>query len=87
MDKKDSTATAAKIGEKIKLVRRQLGATQFEIAEKAGMNTNYYARIGARRCYGYRRGAPENRSCPWREVIGYIAVLDGRSYGETRGFN
>jgi transcriptional regulator with XRE-family HTH domain len=45
MDKKDSTATAAKIGEKIKLVRRQLGATQFEIAEKAGMNTNYYARI------------------------------------------
>ena len=34
---------AVKIGEKIKQARQEKGATQAEIAEKAGLNTNYYA--------------------------------------------
>jgi transcriptional regulator with XRE-family HTH domain len=40
-----SKDTAVKIGEKIKQARQQKGATQAEVAEKAGLNTNYYARI------------------------------------------
>lgn len=40
-----SKDTAIKIGEKIKQARQQQGATQAEVAEKAGLNTNYYARI------------------------------------------
>jgi transcriptional regulator with XRE-family HTH domain len=40
-----SKDTAIKIGEKIKQARQQKGATQAEVAEKAGLNTNYYARI------------------------------------------
>lgn len=40
-----SKDTAVKIGEKIKQARMQQGATQAEVAEKAGLNTNYYARI------------------------------------------
>jgi transcriptional regulator with XRE-family HTH domain len=37
--------TSVKIGQKIKHARQQLGKTQAEVAEKAGLNTNYYARI------------------------------------------
>jgi transcriptional regulator with XRE-family HTH domain len=40
-----SKDTTVKIGEKIKQARLRQGATQAEVAEKAGLNTNYYARI------------------------------------------
>jgi transcriptional regulator with XRE-family HTH domain len=40
-----SKDTTVKIGEKIKQARLQQGVTQAEVAEKAGLNTNYYARI------------------------------------------
>ena len=40
-----SRDTAIKIGEKIKEARLQQGTTQAEVAEKAGLNTNYYARV------------------------------------------
>jgi transcriptional regulator with XRE-family HTH domain len=40
-----SKDTTVKIGENIKQARLKRGATQAEIAEKAGLNTNYYARI------------------------------------------
>lgn len=40
-----SKDTAVKIGEKIKLARQRAGVTQAEVAEKAGLNTNYYARV------------------------------------------
>lgn len=44
MDKMNSD-TAAKIGEKIKEARQRLGFIQADVAKKAGMSTNYYARI------------------------------------------
>lgn len=40
-----SKDTAIKIGEKIKQARRQQGVTQAEIAKKAELSVNYYARI------------------------------------------
>jgi XRE family transcriptional regulator, regulator of sulfur utilization len=40
-----SKDTAIKIGERIKQARQQQGATQAEVAEKAELNANYYARI------------------------------------------
>lgn len=33
------------LGDRLKAAREKLGVTQSEIAEKAGINTNYYARI------------------------------------------
>jgi transcriptional regulator with XRE-family HTH domain len=40
-----SKDTAIKIGEKIKQARQQQVLTQAEVAEKADLNTNYYARV------------------------------------------
>ena len=40
-----STDTAKKIGEKIRQARQQKGSTQAEIAKKADLSVNYYARI------------------------------------------
>lgn len=34
-----------KIGNKLKRSRQKLGLNQEEVAEKVGINTNYYARI------------------------------------------
>lgn len=44
MDKM-STSTVKKIGEKIRKIRAQQGATQADVAQKADLSTNYYARI------------------------------------------
>jgi len=35
----------SKIGEKLKKARKELSLTQVEVAEKAGIHHNYYARI------------------------------------------
>lgn len=40
-----SMELAEKIGEKIKKIREQQGSTQDNIAKKAGLSTNYYARV------------------------------------------
>lgn len=40
-----SKDTAIQIGERIKQARQKQGATQADIANKAGLNTNYYARV------------------------------------------
>lgn len=40
-----SKDTAIQIGEKIKQARQEQGATQADVAKKAGLNTNYYARV------------------------------------------
>ncbi len=42
---KTSTDTAVKIGRKITNLRLEQGMTQAETAIKAGLSTNYYARI------------------------------------------
>ncbi len=34
-----------KIGKKLKEARKKLGLKQSEVAEKAGVNSNYYARL------------------------------------------
>lgn len=34
-----------KIGKNLKKARKQLGLTQLQVAEKAGISVNYYARI------------------------------------------
>lgn len=43
MDKK--TDTTVKIGENIKQARQKLGLTQAEVATKADLHVNYYARV------------------------------------------
>ena len=40
-----STSTTEKIGKKLKQLRVTKDLTQAELAEKADMNTNYYAKI------------------------------------------
>jgi transcriptional regulator with XRE-family HTH domain len=40
-----NTDTARKIGAKIKRIRLEQDKTQVEIAKKAGLSTNYYARV------------------------------------------
>lgn len=42
---KTTTDTAKQIGEKIKAVRLQRGLTQAEVAKKAELSANYYARV------------------------------------------
>lgn len=37
--------TTKKIGKRLKEIRREKGLTQAELAEKAVMNANYYAKI------------------------------------------
>ena len=37
--------TAVKIGENIQQIRQRLNETQSEVAKRAGLSTNYYARI------------------------------------------
>lgn len=37
--------TTKKIGKKLREIRLEKGLTQVELAEKADMNTNYYAKI------------------------------------------
>lgn len=34
-----------KLGDNIKTIRKKIGLTQKQVAKKAGINTNYYARI------------------------------------------
>jgi transcriptional regulator with XRE-family HTH domain len=41
----NKSATAVKIGENIQEIRQRLKMTQSEIATRAGLSTNYFARI------------------------------------------
>lgn len=41
----DSPKTRKEVGLKIKVAREKKGMTQAEVAEEAGMNTNYFACI------------------------------------------
>ena len=45
MASKDQENRRKELGEKLKRVREQAGLTQTEVATKAGLNGNYYARI------------------------------------------
>ena len=41
----NESTTAVKIGENIQQIRQRLNITQSEVARRAGLSTNYYARI------------------------------------------
>jgi transcriptional regulator with XRE-family HTH domain len=45
MATKDQENRRKGLGEKLKRVRERAGLTQSEVATKAGLNSNYYARI------------------------------------------
>jgi transcriptional regulator with XRE-family HTH domain len=45
MATKDQENRRKELGEKLRKVREQAGFTQTEVATKAGLNGNYYARI------------------------------------------
>ena len=42
---KDTDATTAKIAKRLRAVRVERGLTQAQVADKADLNTNYYAKI------------------------------------------
>jgi len=42
---KDTDATTTKIAKRLRAVRVERGLTQVQVAEKADLNTNYYAKI------------------------------------------
>ena len=45
MDNHSDEITRNKLGEKLKKAREGLGLTQAEVAEKAKINANYYAKV------------------------------------------
>lgn len=42
---KDTDVTTTKIAKRLRAVRVERGLTQVQVAEKADLNTNYYAKI------------------------------------------
>ena len=45
MGNNQDEAARKKLGERLKKAREAIGLTQLNVAEKAGMHVNYYARI------------------------------------------
>jgi transcriptional regulator with XRE-family HTH domain len=45
MDNQSDDTTQKKLGEKLKQAREKLGLTQSEVALKAKINANYYAKV------------------------------------------
>lgn len=61
----DSSSDKKALGEKLRAAREKLGLTQAQVAEKAGIHVNYYARI--------ERGEPTAR---WNVISNIAKALN-----------